>query len=91
MPRGVVKRVINGTTVELRNGEKVQVAGLQAPLTDQPGGQAAKRRLQTLLRRGTSIGLSDSQDQATSNSVRTVTKDGKDIVKLLTPARGLRA
>ncbi len=89
MPRGVVKRVIDGNTVQLRSGENVRVAGLEAPALEQPGGQAAKRRLQGILRRGTSIGLSDPQDSSGSTTVRTVTKDGKNVVRLLsTPRRG---
>lgn len=89
MPRGVVKRVIDGNTVQLRSGENVRVAGLEAPKLEQPGGQAAKRRLQGVLRRGTSIGLSDPQDSSGDTTIRTVTKDGKNIVRLLsTPRRG---
>ncbi len=87
MPRGVVKRVIDGTTVELRSGEKVRISGMQAPGLVQPGGQAAKRRLQGLLRRGTSIGLSDAEDRGNGQTLRTVTKDGKDVVRLMAPAR----
>ena len=90
MPRGVVKRVIDGETVQLRHGEKVKVAGLQAPEINQTGGQAAKRRLQSVLRRGTSIGLSDPQDRSAENSIRTVTKEGRNIVKLVAPARTSR-
>ncbi len=89
MPRGVVKRVIDGNTVQLRSGENVRVAGLESPKLEQAGGQAAKRRLQGVLRRGTSIGLSDPQDSGKDMTVRTVTKDGKNIVRLLsTPRRG---
>lgn len=90
MPRGVVKRVLDGATVELRNGEKVKVAGLMAPKLEQPGGQAAKRRLQSLLRRGTSIGLSDPRDLMIGQSIRTVTKGGKNVVRLIAPARRVR-
>ena len=90
MPRGVVKRIQTGNTVELRSGERVQIAGLNAPSIAAPGGEAAKRRLQRLLRRGTSIGLSDPMSRSGNGSVRKVTKDGKDVIRLLSPARARR-
>ena len=41
MPRGKVKRVIDGDTFELRSGERVRIAGLNAPELTEKGGQAA--------------------------------------------------
>ncbi|GAH15751.1 unnamed protein product [marine sediment metagenome] len=58
MPRGKVKRVIDGDTFELRSGERVHIAGLNAAELDERGGQQAKRHLQSKIPRGTEVGLS---------------------------------
>ncbi len=91
MPRGVVKRVLAGNMIELRSGEHVRISGLDAPAITAPGGEAAKRRLQRLLRRGTSIGLSDPMSRIANGSVRRVTREGRDVIRLLTQARVRRA
>lgn len=84
MPRGKVKRVIDGDTFELRSGERVRIAGLVAPeLTEGERGQAAKRRLQRELRRGTSIGLSTPLAKSYGRTIRKVTVKGKNINKLV--------
>lgn len=90
MPRGVVKRVVDGDTIEIRNGERVRIANVDAPEMNKPGGEAAKRRLQKLLPRGTSVGLSDPVNYSYGRSVRKVTKNGKDIKKGLGQARPKR-
>ena len=90
MPRGVVKRVLAGNMIELRSGEHVRISGLDAPAITAPGGEAAKRRLQRLLRRGTSIGLSDPMGRIANGSVRRVTREGRDVIRLLTQARTRR-
>ena len=90
MPRGVVKRVLAGNTIELRSGEHVRIQGLDAPAIAAQGGEAAKRRLQRLLRRGTSIGLSDPVSKNQQGTVRRVTKEGRDVIRLLTQARTRR-
>lgn len=92
MPRGKVKRVIDGDTFELRSGERVRIAGLNAPELDERGGQTAKRRLQTKIPRGTEVGLSKPLTRSYGRVVRKVTVDRKDITKLVgTPTpRGRR-
>jgi len=88
MPRGKVKRVIDGDTFELRSGERVRIAGLNAPELDERGGQTAKRRLQTRIPRGTKVGLSKPLTRSYGRVVRKVTVDRKDITKLVgTPTR----
>lgn len=82
MPRGVVKRIPTGNTIELRSGETVQIAGLDAPHIAAPGGSAAQRRLQRLLRRGTSVGLSDAVGRSGDSSIRTITIGGTDVASL---------
>ena len=91
MPRGVVKRVLAGNSIELRSGEHVTLSGLTAPAIAAAGGEAAKRRLQRVLRRGTSIGLSDPVRKTADGSVRRVTKDGRDVIRLVSPGRARRA
>jgi hypothetical protein len=82
MPRGVVKRIPTGNTIELRSGEIVQIAGLDAPSVTAPGGSAAQRRLQRLLRRGTSVGLSDAVGRSGDSSIRKITIGGKNVASL---------
>ena len=83
MPRAKVKRVIDGDTLEIKSSEKVRIANLNTPEMNQPGGPAAKRRLQQLLPRGTDIGLSDVQAKSYDRNVRKVSVDGKDVAKLM--------
>ena len=92
MPRGKVKRVIDGDTFELRSGESVRIAGLNTPELDERGGQQAKRRLQIKIPRGTEVGLSKPLAKSYGRVVRKVTVEGRDITKLVgTPApRGKR-
>ena len=83
MPRGKVKRVIDGDTFELRSGERVRIAGLNAPELDERGGQQAKRRLQSKIPRGTGVGLSKPLAKSYGRVVRRVTVNQKNITKLV--------
>jgi len=84
MPRGKVKRVIDGDTFELRSGERVRIAGLNAPeLTEGKKGQEAKRRLQEKLRVGRSVGLSTPLAKSYGRTIRKVTVEGKNVNKLV--------
>ena len=84
MPKGKVKRVIDGDTFELRSGERVRIAGLNAPeLTEGKEGQGAKRRLQRELRRGTDVGLSMPLAKSYGRTIRKVTVKGKNVNKLV--------
>ncbi len=83
MPRGKVKRVIDGDTFEIRSGERVRIAGLNAPELTERGGQAAKRRLQDRLRVGRSVGLSMTLAKSYGRTVRKVTIKGKNVNKLV--------
>lgn len=83
MPRGKVKRVIDGDTFELRSGERVRIAGLNAPELSEKDGQAAKRRLQEKMRRGTTVGLSVPLAKSYGRSVRRVKVKGVYINKLV--------
>lgn len=85
MPRGKVKRVIDGDTFELRSGERVRIAGLNAAELDERGGQQAKRRLQSKIPRGTKVGLSKPLAKSYGRVVRKVTVHQKDITKPLSP------
>ncbi|MSQ40731.1 MAG: hypothetical protein EXR55_03545 [Dehalococcoidia bacterium] len=86
-----MKRVLSGNMIELRSGEHVRISGLDALAITATEGEAAKRRLQRLLRRGTSIGLSDPMSRIANGSVRRVTREGRDVIRLLTQARTRRA
>lgn len=91
MPRGKVKRVIDGDTFELRSGERVRIAGFNAPELSERGGQAAKRHLQDKMRVGTRVGLSMPLAKSYGRNIRRVTVRGKSINKLVTkPARRSR-
>lgn len=83
MPRGKVKRVIDGDTFELRSGERVRIAGLNAPELSERRGQAAKRRLQEKLRGGTKVGLSMPLAKSYGRTVRKVTVKGQNINRLV--------
>lgn len=76
MARGVVKRVIDGDTFEIRSGERIRIARVDAPELNDPGGEAAKRRMQRLLQPGTSVGLSAVRARSYGRNVRDVTVGG---------------
>ena len=91
MPRGKVKQVIDGDTFQLKGGEYVRIAGLNAPEMKQRGGQSAKRRLQSKLRPGTTVGLSNPLAKSYGRVVRNVTVHKRDINKLVaSPKPGRR-
>ena len=83
MPRGKVKKVIDGDTFVLKSGEKVRIANLDAPELNQEGGQAAKKRVQKVLPRGQDVGLSQVVAKSYDRNVRRVTVKGKPITKLV--------
>ncbi|MCD6391086.1 MAG: hypothetical protein J7L92_03750 [Dehalococcoidia bacterium] len=77
MPRGKVRRVVDGDTFQLKGGEYVRIAGLDAPELRQRGGLAAKRRLQSKMRQGTRVGLSMPMAKSYGRVVRKVTINQK--------------
>lgn len=83
MPVGKIKQVIDGDTIRLAGGEKVRIAGLDAPELGEKGGQAAKKRLQQLLPKGQRVGLSKPLAKSYDRPVRRVTVKGKSINKLI--------
>ena len=85
MPKGKVKRIIDGDTFELRSGERVRIAGLNAPELDERGGQQAKRRLQGEMPKGTEVGLSNPLARSYGRVVRKVTVARKDITAIVSP------
>lgn len=88
MPRGKVKRIIDGDTFELRGGERVRIAGLNAPELGQKGGDAAKRQLRKKMPPGTGVGLSKPLAKSYGRIVRKVTVGGKNVAKTRGPSRG---
>ena len=58
MPVAKVKKVIDGDTIEIKDGTRIRIANLNAPELEAPSGKAAKRKLQRILPRGQQIGLS---------------------------------
>jgi endonuclease YncB( thermonuclease family) len=78
-----VKKVIDGDTIQIKNGEKIRIAGYDAPELGARGGDAAKRRLQRIIPKGTQIGLSPQLTKSYDRSVRRVTVNGKPISKLM--------
>jgi len=90
MPRGKVKRVIDGDTFQLRGGEYVRIAGLNAPEMSQRGGATAKRRLQSRMPTGTQVGLSNPVARSYGRIVRRVTVKQKDINKLVAAPKSRR-
>jgi len=83
MPRGKVKRVVDGDTFQLKGGEYVRIAGLNAPELKQRGGPTAKRRLQSRMPTGTQVGISNPVARSYGRVVRRVTVNQKDINKLV--------
>jgi endonuclease YncB( thermonuclease family) len=83
MPRGRVRRVIDGDTFQLGGGEYVRIAGLNAPELRQRGGLAAKRRLRSRIPRGTEVGLSRPVAKSYGRVVRRVTVNRKAVNKLV--------
>lgn len=83
MPRGKIKKVVDGDTIVLKGGEHVRVANLDAPELNQPGGQAAKKRLQKVLPRGQDVGLSQVLAKSYHRNIRRVTVKGKTVTKLV--------
>jgi len=57
----IVKRVIDGDTIELNNGERVRLVGINAPELyhdpPEPGGLEAKEFLENLCLAGSTVGL----------------------------------
>jgi len=53
MPRGRVKKVMDGDTVALEDGTKVRLSGVEAPELRRKGGSAAKRELEQLVKNKT--------------------------------------
>ena len=90
MPRGKVKRVIDGDTFQLKGGEYVRIAGLNAPEMKQRGGQSAKRRLESRLRPGTPVGLSNPLARSYGRVVRNVTVRRKSVNRLVAAPRRRR-
>jgi len=83
MPVAKVKKVIDGDTIVIKNNTRIRIAEYDAPELKAPGGQAAKRRLQKVLPRGTQIGISAEKAKSYGRSVRRVTRRGKSISKLM--------
>jgi len=90
MPRGKVKRVIDGDTFQLRGGEYVRISGLNAPEMRQRGGTTAKRRLQSRMPTGTQVGLSNPLARSYGRIVRRVTVKHKSINKLVSAPKSRR-
>jgi len=90
MPRGKVKRVINGDTFQLKGGEYVRIAGLDAAELHQKGGLAAKRRLQSKMPQDTQVGLSMPVAKSYGRLVRKVTINQKNVIKLVAKPKSQR-
>jgi endonuclease YncB( thermonuclease family) len=83
MPVAKVKKVIDGDTIVIKDGTRIRIANLDAPEMKTLSGEAAKRRLQRILPRGTQIGISAEKAKSFGRSVRQVTVRGKPIIKLI--------
>ena len=90
MPRGKVKRVIDGDTFQLSGGEYVRISGLNAPEMSQKGGTAAKRRLQSRMPSGTQVGLSNPLARSYGRIVRRVTVKHRNVNKLVSAPKPRR-
>ncbi len=90
MPRGKVKRIIDGDTFELRGGERVRIAKLNAPELGKRGGQTAKQKLRQKMPPGTEVGLSKPVARSYGRSVRRVTVGGKNVAKTPSSSRSRR-
>jgi len=82
LPTGKVKRVIDRDTFQLKGGEYVRIAGLDAAELHEKGGLAAKRRLQSRMPRGTQVGLSMPVARSYGRVIRKVTINQKDVTRL---------
>jgi endonuclease YncB( thermonuclease family) len=83
MPVAKVKKVVDGDTIEIKDGTRIRIADLDTPELEAPGGKAAKRKLQRILPRGEQIGISAEKAKSYGRSVRQVTIKGKPISKLM--------
>jgi len=83
MPVAKVKKVIDGDTIEIKDGTRIRIEGFDAPELEAPGDKAAKQRLQKILPRDTQIGMSNEKAKSYNRSVRQVTVGGKPINKLM--------
>ena len=83
MPVAKIKKVIDGDTIEIKDGTRIRIAGFDAPELEASGGKAAKQKLQKILPRGKQIGISAEKAKSYGRSVRKVTINGKPINKLM--------
>jgi endonuclease YncB( thermonuclease family) len=77
-----VKRVIDGDTFQIKNGEFIRLANVKAPELGSAGGQTAKTKLQSLLKPGTTVGIGVT-GQSYGRLVAEVTKAGQSVNKAM--------
>lgn len=87
MATGKVGKVVDGDTIDLAGGQRVRIANVDAPELGQPGGEAAKQKLQHLIPPGTQVGLSAVLAESYGRQVREVTLKGAPIKELLPKGR----
>jgi len=82
MARGIPKRVIDGDTFVLSNGQRVRPTGYNAPEKGQSGWLAAKNTLEDLVL-GKTVGLGKTANWDRGRNVRPVTVEGQPLEKLM--------
>lgn len=82
MPTGKVRRVIDGDTFEIKSRQPIRLANVNAPELGSRRGETAKRALQSVLRRGSTVGIG-VRGRSHGRVVAEVTKSGKSVNKAM--------
>ena len=82
MATGKVRRVLDGDTFQIKNGQLIRLANVKAPELGARGGQTAKRSLQSVLKRGNTVGIG-VRGRSYGRLVAQVTKSGKSVNKAM--------
>lgn len=83
MAWGVVRRIVDGDTFEIISGERIRIAGVNAPELNRAGGLAAKNLLNRIMPPGTMVGMTNPVTWSYGRSVRYITVRGRDIRDLI--------
>jgi len=79
---GKVRRVVDGDTFQIKNGQLIRLASVKAPELGSRGGQAAKAALHSLLKAGNTVGIG-VRGRSYGRPVANVTKGGKSVNKAM--------
>ena len=78
MATGKVKKVIDGDTLQLRNGKLYRLAGVNAPELGQRGGPKAREALRRITPPGATVGIG-AKGKSYGRTVAQVTRKGRSV------------